>query len=329
MPKSTNQKLKALYLLKILYEKTDEAHYLTVNDILNELGRYDISAERKSIYADIAALRNFGVDIEHVSGKDGGYYVASRLFQLPELKLLVDSVQASKFLTHKKSRELIKKLESLTSVYQGKSLHRQVYLKNQIKTMNESIYYNVDGIHHGIHADRMLQFRYLEDQLNKEKGYRRGGKYYFVSPFMLVYDDSYYYMVGYDPQEERIKHYRVDKMTDITVTEQPRSGKDVFKAEDPTSYSQKCFSMYGGEEESVRICCQNKMIGIILDRFGRDIMVIRKDPEHFEVTVKVALSPVFYSWVFSLENQVVILEPEHAVQAYQSMLKLALPGTEK
>ena len=239
MPKSSNQKLKLLYLMKTFQEKTDEQHALSVPELIAELGRYDISAERKSIYDDLEALKLFGLDIESARGRTTGYYLASKNFELPELKLLVDSVQSSKFITLKKSMALIKKIESLCSVWEGQSLQRQVYVANRIKTMNESIYYNVDKIHTGIADNRKISFMYFEYAVTKEKVYRRGGGRYVVSPYALTWDDENYYMIAYDSDAGLIKHYRVDKMTDIAVTDEKRDGSEHFQNLDIAVYSKK------------------------------------------------------------------------------------------
>jgi len=323
-----NQKLKPVYLMKILLEQTDEDHCLSLQQILVELERYGITAERKSIYSDFEALRSFGLEVEHRTGKDGGYFIADRMFQLPELKLLVDSVQASSFLTHKKSRELIQKLESLTSSYQAKKLHRQVYVTNRIKTMNESIYYNVDGIHEAINLNRKISFRYYEYHVDKEKSFKRNGAHYLISPYMLIWNDNRYYMIGYDSEEEKIKHYRVDKMTDIDVVSQIRDGRDLFESIDPATYAQKFFSMYGGTEESVRIMFEDSLIGVVLDRFGKDIIIYKNNETHFVVTIKVALSPQFYGWLFSLGGGAKILSPSKAVKEYRTMLSAALDASQ-
>lgn len=313
MPKSSNQKLKLLYLMKIFQEKTDESHALSVPELITELGRYDIKAERKSIYDDIEALRFFGLDIETARTKTTGYFLASRTFELPELKLLVDSVQASKFLTHKKSVELIRKIESLCSMYEAQSLQRQVFVSNRIKTMNESIYYNVDKIHTGIGDNRKISFKYFEYAVTKEKVFKKNGGRYVASPYALTWDDENYYMIAYDSEASMVKHYRVDKMTDILVTEDKRDGQEHFKNLDIAVYSKKLFSMFSGEEVTVRIEFVNRLIGVVIDRFGRDITVIKSDEEHFVISVGVALSPQFLGWVASFGDEARILSPDSVV----------------
>lgn len=197
MAKSTNQKLKLLYLLKMLNEKTDEENTMTINDMIAELNRYGITAERKSIYDDLDALRYYGLDIASRKSKTTDYYVASRLFELPELKLLVDAVQCSKFVTHKKSNELIMKIESLASCRQAQSLQRQVFVSNRVKTINESIYYNVDRLHAAIADNKKVSFKYFDYDIKKEKVFRKNGDKYTVSPYALSWDDENYYLISF------------------------------------------------------------------------------------------------------------------------------------
>ncbi|SHI12595.1 Predicted DNA-binding transcriptional regulator YafY, contains an HTH and WYL domains [Sporobacter termitidis DSM 10068] len=324
MPRSSNQKLKLLYLMKILQEKTDEHHAITVPELITELARYDISAERKSIYDDLEALKLFGLDIVSARGRTTGYYLASKDFELPELKLLVDSVQSSKFITHKKSMELIKKIESLCSVWEGQSLQRQVYVAGRVKTMNESIYYNVDKIHTGIVDNKKISFKYFEYSVTKEKVFRHGGVRYVASPYALTWDDENYYMIAYDSSAGQIKHYRVDKMTDIAMTEEGRDGSEHFQNLDIAVYSKKLFSMFSGEEETVRIEFENRLIGVVIDRFGRDVSAVPSDEAHFVVSVSVAVSPQFLAWVAGFGSEAKILSPESVVEKLTVLLRAAL-----
>ena len=312
MPKSSNQKLKLLYLMQMLLERSDENHPLTVQDMIDELSQHDISAERKSIYADLEALRVFGLDIMRSKGKSTGYYIASRDFELPELKLLVDSVQSSKFITHRKTLSLIKKIEGLASVYDAQLLQRQVYVRNRVKSMNESVYYNVDEISGAISRDRAIRFNYFEFDVNKQRRYRHGGKIYEISPFALMWDDENYYMLGYDAQAGKFKHYRVDKMTNIESAETERSGKELFSGMDMSSYSKQVFGMFTGSEQTVKLRFENRLAGAVIDRFGKEVMLIPDGNEHFTVSADIAVSPQFYAWVFGFGTAVEILSPESA-----------------
>ncbi len=320
MAKSSNQKLKQLYLLKILSEKTDEAHPMNAGDLIEELARCGISAERKSIYSDIEELILFGADIVlNPSRTSGGYYMASRDFELAELKLLVDAVQSSKFITAKKSEKLIKKLEGLTSKYDAGQLQRQVYVANRIKAQNESIYYNVDYIHKAIQNNVKISFQYSEWTLDKEMKPRKDGKRYQVSPWALLWDDENYYLVAYDDAEDKRKHYRVDKMADIVISDEKRN--TITQTFDSAVYSKKMFGMFGGEETSVTLKCSNQLIGVLIDRFGKDIMIQKISEDYFKTRVNVAISGQFYGWITALGKGVEILAPDHVREEYKKFLR--------
>lgn len=310
--------------MRIMQENTDEEHGLTMVEIIDMLSSYGIKSERKSIYDDFEALRMFGVDIEKQYGKAVTYYVANRDFELPELKLLVDAVQSSKFITHKKSSALIKKIENLASRYEAQQLQRQVFVTNRIKTMNESIYYTVDDIHRAILADRQISFQYYEWNEKKEKQLRRGGKIYVASPWSLTWDDENYYMIAYDGESQMIKHYRVDKMLSIKVRDERREGAEIFKNFDMALYSKKTFGMYGGRDEKVTLRCRNDMAGVIIDRFGQDVIMHEMDDEYFEAVVNVALSPLFLTWVMNFRGRVKILSPQRVIDEYIKIAKEAI-----
>jgi len=311
MAKSANQKMKLLYLMRILLEKTDESHPMSVPEMITELALYDISAERKSIYDDIEALRLFGLDIVQTKSRTTGYYVASREFELPELKLLVDSVQSSKFITQKKTLSLIKKIESLASVYDAQLLQRQVYVRNRVKSMNESVYYNVDEISFAITSDKQIQFKYFEYDVSKNRRYRHDGAFYTASPFALLWDDQNYYMLAFDAEAGILKHYRVDKMAEITALEISREGKEEFEKVDMSAYSQKVFGMFRGNQTHVRMRFANHLAGAVVDRFGKDIMLVPENDAFFTVTAEIAVSGQFFAWIFGFGTECEILSPEN------------------
>ena len=330
MAKSSRQKQKILHILRMLMEKTDENHGLTVAQIIEELEGMGISAERKSVYDDLEVLEqfgdNFGFELCRQKTNTVTYYIGSRVFQLPELKLLVDSVQSSKFITASKSQELISKVESLASVHEGRQLQRQVFVTNRVKTPNETIYYAVDSIHRAISEDKKITFSYLEWAIGtgREKIYKRrkrDGKRYCVSPWALTWDDENYYLVAFDSDAHDIRHYRVDKMEKVDLSDETRDGKDVFEQFDMALYSKSVFGMFGGEITSVRLRFDKSMIGVVADRFGKDIYVISESDDHFIVDVKVALSPQFFGWVFGLSDKVTIISPQNAVEMYKENLR--------
>ncbi len=310
MAKSSNQKLKLLYIVKFLMQNSDEEHPVSTAQIIEELASNGISAERKSIYDDIEALRLFGLDIIQLKGKNGGYYIGERDFELPELKLLVDSIQSSKFITQDKTYKLIKKIESLASVYDGQLLQRQVFVTNRVKSMNESIYYAVDVISDAITQNRKIRYKYFEYTVEKNRRYRHDGAFYEVSPFALIWDDENYYMLAWDSDAGKMKHYRVDKMEKVSLTDREREGIKEFEKVDMSAYTKTVFGMFGGEEQKVRLRFANHLVGAVLDRFGRDTIIIKDGDEHFTFTVNVVVSQQFLAWVFGFGNEAEIISPD-------------------
>ena len=314
MAKSENQKSKLLYLYKMFTEQTDDDHGMTIAQIIDYLEEQGIKAQRKTLYDDIALLTDFGLDIiKETEGKQTYYHLASRTFELAELKLLVDSVQAAKFVSEKKSRELISKLETLASRYEARQLQRQVVITGRVKTANEQVYYNVDVLHNAINRERKIRFQYFNWDLNKEMKPRRDGAQYLMSPWALLWDDEYYYLVAYDSEEEKLKHFRVDKMMRITILEDRREGKDVFNAVDPATYSKRLFGMFSGETMKVTIEGTEDMAGIFIDRFGKDIYMAPKKDGRFETVVEVNLSRQFIGWIISLGENVRLTGPKKAL----------------
>ncbi len=319
--KLSHQKLKLLYLMKILLEQTDEEHSLTVPQMIAELDKVGISAERKSIYDDLEYLKLFDLDLCMKKTKTTDYYIASRDFELPELKLLVDSVQASKFITHKKSLELISKIEKLASRYDAKKLQRQVFVTNRVKTMNERIYYNVDKIHEAIAANKQITFKYFDIDVNKKVVYRKDGNDYLESPVALTWDDENYYLITYKEKYDSYVHYRVDKMETIELSNEDRVLSD--KPFDLSTYSKTMFQMFNGEETDVSIQFENELVGVIYDRFGMDIPIVKTDETHFICRVKVAVSPHFLSWIISFGNRAKIVSPDWVQdQLYELILEV-------
>ena len=315
MARSAYQKLKPLYIMNYLLQNSDEDHLVSMSQLIEHLAAHGIPSERKSVYDDIEALRVFGLDIvQGGSGKNAGYYIANRSFELPELKLLVDSVQSSKFITHKKTATLIKKIETLASIHEAQLLNRQVYVKNRIKTMNESIYYNIDAIQSGISQNKKIQFKYFEYTVQKTRHYRKDGAFYVVSPFARTWDDENYYLVAFDSQAGIIKHYRVDKMTEISSTEEDRDGLDAYQALDMAVYARKVFGMFSGEEESVQLRFENHLVGAVLDRLGQDVFIIADGDDHFTVRADVVVSPQFFAWVTGFGAAAQIIGPDDVVE---------------
>ena len=320
--KGDNQKLKMLYLAKIFEEETDDGHALTMPQIISKLEAYGVNADRKTIYRDIDELRKFGLDI--IASKEARswyYHLGSRDFELPELKLLVDSVQSSKFITDRKSKELIKKLESLVSRHEGSRLHRQVIIAGRIKNMNESIYYNVDKLHEAIGADRQIRFKYFDWNLKKEMELRYDGRWYQLSPWALMWDDEKYYLVAYDSKHDKVRHYRVDKMTQIEILDDRREGKAAFKEFNIAHYTNTLFGMYAGDETKVTIEAENRLVSVIIDRFGKDIIIVPAGDGYFRTTVTVAVSRQFFGWIMAIDGDVRIVAPDSVVEQMQDTIE--------
>ncbi|WP_251317243.1 helix-turn-helix transcriptional regulator [Flintibacter muris] len=324
MSKSGNQKTKLLYLYRLLLRQTDEDHPLTVPQIIEELARNDIKAERKSIYDDLEALRLFGLDIQSRKGKVPGWFVGDRDFELPEVKLLMDAVQSSRFITQKKSDALIRKLEGLASVHQAGQLQRQVYVSGRIKVMNESIYYNVDKLHAAIAGQKAITFKYFDYDIARKKVFRQEGKRYVVSPYGLIWNSENYYLVAFEHAHQELRHYRVDKMTEIVVTGLDREGRDKYPNFQLAEYGQKHFGMYSGQEMQVTLRGRRDKASLVWDRFGQDVILVPDGEEHFTVTLPVVISPQFFGWLLGLNGSVTLTGPREAVAAYRRRLTATL-----
>jgi predicted DNA-binding transcriptional regulator YafY len=319
MPKGTNQKLKLYYLARIMTEKTDDEHMITMPEIKHELEAYGVTADRKSLYDDLDSLSVLGIDVigEKV-GRNFYYHVGQKHFEIAELKLLVDAIQSSKFITEKKSNELIKKLTGMASDYEATQLKRQVVVQGRVKTMNESIYYFVDDVHRAIADNRQISFEYMKWNLEK-KMERRREEPYVVSPWALTWDDENYYLIAYDEEADRIKHFRVDKMKSIQILEEKRTGRDKFREFNLAKYAKMNFGMFGGDQKKVTLKFKNELAGVFIDRFGRDIMISSADQEGWsKITVDVAVSDQFFGWIFALGTGVKITGPEDVVERFRN-----------
>lgn len=320
MSKACNQKIKILFLMDLLKECTDAGHVLPMKDILGEMEKHGISAARKSVYDDIETLKEYGLDIEYRKERPEGYYLASHSFELPELKLLVDAVQSSKFITERKSRNLIKKIEGLSSKYEAACLQRQVFVADRIKTMNESIYYNVDKLHTAISGDSQITFQYTRWTIEKKLEVKNNGELYQISPWALAWENENYYLIGYDEGKDKLKHFRVDKMLKINILEEKRIGKETFKEFDLAVYSKKTFGMFSGREEILQIRFPDRLIGVVIDRFGQDTPVRRDKNGYFLARVQVAVSEQFFGWLTGLGKGVIIVSPKMAADEYKDYL---------
>lgn len=304
MPKQEGQKPKLLALLQILYQQTDEDHRLSVPALMAQLAAQGIPCERKSVYSDLETLRRLGCDINLQRGRGGGYWVSRRTFELPELKLLVDAVQSSRFIPEKKCRDLIRKLEGLTSRHLASQLQRQVYVADRLSAGNNALLYNVDTLHTAIATDRMVRFRYQKP----------GGALTCptVSPWQLAWEGGYYYLIAYQDQKapDGIRHYRVDRMRQVDCLSEPRRGRELFEAFDPARYLRSHFQMFGGEEIRVTLRCTREMQGTMRERFGSQLIFVEEGEDRFHFDTSIAVSAPFFGWVMGFGGQVEILAPD-------------------
>lgn len=321
MAKQSGQKLKILYIYKLLLEKSDEDNPVGTKEIIDYLGLHGISAERKAIYDNIESLCVFGADI--ISAGRKGWYIGSRDFELAELKLLVDCVQANRFITEKKSGELIKKLENLTSKNLAQTLQRQVYITNRPKNLNEKIYYSIDTLHDAINSGKQITFKYFSYSSDKKRVYKRDGALYTAHPYSLIVSEENYYLVAYYENREKITNFRVDRMEDITICNEKiypveqTGGKNFNMGE----YSKKVFNMFTGEQKIVTILCENRLMNAVIDKFGDKISAVPYDETHFTFKVEVSVSPTFFSWIFMFEGGMKILAPDDVCDKFAENLK--------
>lgn len=289
---SFDQKLRTLRLMEILLERTDDTHMLNASELCTILDQeYGISTDRRTIYTEMEILDKFGLDIQQKKGKNPGYYIGARDFELPELKLLVDAVQSSKFITEKKSKELITKLEKLCCRTDAAMLSKYVFIVNRPKTENETVYYNVDYIHTVIYENKEIEN---------------------------------YYLVAYDAEAGIIKHYRVDKMQNTEILETDRKGEDSFQNFDLAAFAKKTFGMYGGVDAEVTLECKNELAGVVIDRFGYDVWLITQGEDHFKTRVLVSVSPQFFGWVTGIGSGIKITGPDNVKAEYKAYLQNVL-----
>ncbi|MDO5153083.1 MAG: WYL domain-containing transcriptional regulator [Eubacteriales bacterium] len=322
MPKSDNQKLKIFYILDYLQRNSHREHPVRAAELLSMLEQqHNIVCDRKTVYSDIAALQDYGVDIVSLPGKNGGYFIASRNFELPELKLLIDAVQSSRFLTEKKSRELIEKLCSQCSVYDAKLMRRDVLVSGRVKSMNETIYYNVDAIQEAIAQNRQIRFRYFDWGLDRERHYR--DRDYQASPYGLCQDNENCYLLAHSPRHG-VTSYRVDRMSEIRPVDQPRTPCQELTGKALVEHANRLFQMYSGETADVKLRFDRSLVNVVIDRFGRDILLIPDGDRHFVFTVNVAVSPMFLSWVIGFGSKAKILYPQSVIDACKAMCREAM-----
>ncbi len=327
--KDRRQRLKYIFLLRILREYTDEEHTLTREQITDMLEKESVKVERKTFYKDIELLNDAGIEVQ---GIKGNYNLLTRDFELPELKLLVDAVQSARFISEKKSRDLIRKIGAMASMYEKEKLERQVMINGRVKTADDTAMRNLDALHLAINQDCQVRFRYYQWTLEKKLEAKHNGAWYQVSPWLMAWDAENYYLIAYERSSDKIKHYRVDKMKYVEalvgnekkkIAPVKREGKELFEQSNPSKYGKRVFGMFGGDECEVVLEAENKLASILIDRFGKDDVAIRPvDKDHFRARLTVVGSAIFLGWLISISEQsdLRIISPESLAQ---KMLKLA------
>ena len=322
MPKSDNQKQKILHIMDYLLTNSHENHPIKTAELQAMLeNRHGILCERKTIYSDIATLQDYGLDIVSVPGKNGGYYIASRNFELPELKLLIDAVQSSRFLTEKKSRELIEKLCKECSVHDARLMRRDMMVSGRVKSMNETIYYNVDAIQDAIAQNRQITFRYFDWGIDGKRHFRN--KSYEASPYGLCQDNENCYLLAHSPRHG-VTSYRVDRMQEIRLLDAERTPCPELTGKALTQHANRLFQMYSGSETEVKLRFHKSLVNVVIDRFGRDILLIPDGEDHFVFTVQVAVSPMFLSWIIGFGQKAKVLHPQSVIEECRNMCLEAL-----
>lgn len=326
------RKMKLLEVRRILERETDQDHTLTANQIAKELKRLGFNAaDRKGVYDDINVL-NFafkptgkrkGVQAYFIEKDEEtfGYYMDRRLFTVADLKLMIDAIQSSKFLSEAKTLELVEALSTLCSTHQAKALKRQLVVSNRIKNMNTNIHNFVDHINYAIDNDVSIRFKYFDYDTKMRQVFRHKGEWYEISPLVMVYSDDNYYVVACDHKDGKVKNFRIDRMVKVNATATPRIGTELFTPDDLALYRSSSFNMYSGKVEYVTMRFRNNMMNTVIDKFGKQLVVRPVDKDHFEVSVRVMVSPQFYGWVFGLGNYVMITSPPSVVEGMKKNLK--------
>ncbi len=320
MAKNEKQKHKLFRILEMLMKESDDTHGLSIKEIIERLGEMGIKAERKGIYDDFAVLGELGFPVMKLPTRPPKYTLENRIFELAELKMLVDAVESSKFITTGKSREIISKLETFAGSYSSRELSRQVYVEDRVKTQNNASIYSIDSIHAAINEKKKLSFKYFYYDSNKSKVFRNGGEPYVVTPVALLWNDENYYLVALDEKADTVKNFRVDKMQGAkTLSDAAKIDERVLNF-NPADYSRKIFGMYGGKEELVTLECKEKLAGVMIDRFGTEPTFIKTD-FGFKFTIRLLISPNFFAWVLGFGSDVRILNPEGVRQELVNLLR--------
>ena len=305
-----NLKLKLLYLVDVLRQETNEDTPLSTTNLIKKLSGCGITINRKTLYGDIELLKEYGMDIytEKTAGSANLYNLASREFELAELKLLVDTIQFSQLVTPTKSKKLIHKLSNLTSKHQAKQLERSVIVTDTMKGMNESVFYAIDAIHNAVIQNKKVSFKYYNLTIDMKKSYRNDGKPYAVSPYTLACSNNNYYLIAFHEKYNDLSQFRIDRIDKIEITDELR--RELPKDFSMEKYTQKVFSMYNGELKEVELVFDISLINAAVDRFGKKVRITKVDDNRFSVKTTLSISPTFFSWLFGFGDKVKLIAPQ-------------------
>lgn len=317
-------KMRMLRILELLQNETDECHPISTAEIERTLKeRWELDTYRITIQKDIAALCAAGYEIETIRSTQNKYYMSTRLFELPELKLLIDAVESSKFITQKKSRVLTEKLTALASINEAGQLRRNISIADRVKAGNEQIYYIMDVLNESINLKRKVSFLYFEYDGNKRRKLKNGGEPYVLSPYTLTWNGDFYYVVGWSDKHGKIATFRVDRIFEVPIVLQDKA------VPRPKQYSigdfaEKAFQLFDSEHARVQLLCENSMMNTVIDHFGDKVKTQKADEGHFQFTAEVSVSPTFFSWVFMFGGKIKILGPQSVIDAYDELIKKAI-----
>ena len=315
-------KNRALYIFQYLWEYTDEEHPATTKEIIEYLASIGISTTRKTVAEDAAELQNSGFDVVCNRSRQNEYFIGSRYLELAELKLLIDAVQAARFISPNKSKELIGKVSALAGPHQSVELKRNLFVDGKVKTANEAVYYVVDTLYAAIQKKKAVSFQYIEYTAHKKKAFKHNGQIYVLSPYDMDWNNDGYYVFGFSESHSRIVKFRVDRVYRPVILDQPYRKKP--EGYDLSEYCRKVFSMYDGRFCTVELKCENARMKDIVDRFGEDVETTSLDSGHFVAAVEVSVSPTFYAWLFTYGAAIQILSPDNVRKEYANLLKTAL-----
>lgn len=311
--------IRIIELLRFLYQQTDEAHAVTVSEMIEYLKSKGIPSVRQTVYTDLEALDTAGIDIVQIKSTQNRYFIGSRIFEYPELKMLVDAVASSKVISAKKSQALIQKLGQLTSIQQAEQLQRLASLSSRVKPHNEKVYYIIDSIQTAILDQHQISFQYYEYTPEKKKILKHDGYRYILDPYALEWKNDHYYLIGYSHKHKGIAHFRVDRLTSVEPLDskfQPMPDFDV------AAYTNKMVDMFAAEHaEQVKLLSSNELMRVIIDHYGEDIEISPYDDTHFTVIIEVNPSGTFYGWVFKFMGKIRILSPQSCVDKMQDIAR--------